>query len=348
MGKHRFRFSDMIPNAWFYKLKDMSKTRTSHNSSHHNNKKIPPKSNPTSQNPHISFPRYSYYFTTQPIKPEKLYNSPVNSKASDTHFPDPSTKKHTKRKTIYKPSPKNFSSNNASTPCTCHYFKSPDDSCFSSAESSNEANYFPDIDSDGESICNCELTSSTTDIIIDLNDNQFFSSKVKKLNGFDAISEMELPPILTKPPKSHDKINVNHSLSVKIVKEESVRTQKEQRNKAAVIRKSSSSNSPGIKLRAKANSPRIGSKKLQTACSRKSISRNKGFSESFVVVKSSVDPQRDFRDSMVEMIVENDLRTSKDLEDLLACYLSLNSKEYHGVIVKAFEEIWFDMTNLRL
>ncbi|KAJ0075934.1 hypothetical protein Patl1_35001 [Pistacia atlantica] len=323
MGKHRFRFSDMIPNAWFYKLKDMSKTRTSHISSHHNNKKIPPK---------ISFPRYSYYFTTQPIKPEKLYNSPVNSKASDTHFPDPSTKKYTKRKTIYKPSPKNFSSNNASTP----------------SESSNEANYFPDIDSDDESICNCELTSSTTDIIIDLNDNQFFSSKVKKLNGLDAISEMELPPILTKPPKSHDKINVNHSLSVKIVKEESVRTQKERRNKAAVIRKSSSSNSPGIKLRAKANSPRIGSKKLQTACSRKSISRNKGFSESFVVVKSSVDPQRDFRDSMVEMIVENDLRTSKDLEDLLACYLSLNSKEYHGVIVKAFEEIWFDMTNLRL
>jgi uncharacterized protein (TIGR01568 family) len=66
------------------------------------------------------------------------------------------------------------------------------------------------------------------------------------------------------------------------------------------------------------------------------------------VVKFSVDPQRDFKDSMVEMIVENNIRGSKDLEDLLACYLSLNSKEYHYIIVKAFEQIWFDMTDLHL
>jgi uncharacterized protein (TIGR01568 family) len=51
---------------------------------------------------------------------------------------------------------------------------------------------------------------------------------------------------------------------------------------------------------------------------------------------------------MVEMIVENNIRGSKDLEDLLACYLSLNSKEYHYIIVKAFEQIWFDMTDLHL
>jgi uncharacterized protein (TIGR01568 family) len=79
-----------------------------------------------------------------------------------------------------------------------------------------------------------------------------------------------------------------------------------------------------------------------------SLSRNKTLSESFAVVKFSVDPQRDFKDSMVEMIVENNIRGSKDLEDLLACYLSLNSKEYHYIIVKAFEQIWFDMTDLHL
>ncbi|XP_044497301.1 transcription repressor OFP3-like [Mangifera indica] len=316
MGKHRFRFSDMIPNSWFYKLKDMGKTRPSRFSSHQNNKKIPPKSYSTSQNPHISFPRYSYYFSPQTVKPQKLYNSPVNSKASDTHFPDPSNKKNTKRRTIYKPSPRHFSSN-----------KSQDSSCISSPESSNEA-------SEDDSFCNFELTSSTTDIIIDLNDNKFFSGKLKNLNGFNAISEMDLPPILTKPPK----VNAHQSLPVKIVKDGSVKTQKEQRENTDVIRKSPSSNSPGIKLKARANSPRIGSQKVRAACSRKSISRNKGFSESFVVVKSSIDPQSDFRDSMVEMILENNLRTSKDLEDLLACYLSLNSKEYHGAIVKAFEE----------
>lgn len=59
-----------------------------------------------------------------------------------------------------------------------------------------------------------------------------------------------------------------------------------------------------------------------------------------VIVKSSSDPQKDFRESMVEMILENNLLDSKDLEDLLACYLSLNSAEYHDMILEVFEEIW--------
>ena len=75
---------------------------------------------------------------------------------------------------------------------------------------------------------------------------------------------------------------------------------------------------------------------------------NSGFPKGFAVVKSSLDPQRDFRESMVEMIVENNIRASKDLENLLACYLSLNSREYHDLIVKAFEQIWYDMAQLRM
>lgn len=66
------------------------------------------------------------------------------------------------------------------------------------------------------------------------------------------------------------------------------------------------------------------------------------------MVKSSVDPRRDFRESMVEMIVENNMRTSKDLEDLLACYLQLNSDEYHEMIIKVFKQIWFDLANVKL
>lgn len=66
------------------------------------------------------------------------------------------------------------------------------------------------------------------------------------------------------------------------------------------------------------------------------------------MVKSSVDPRRDFRESMVEMIVENNIRTSKDLEDLLACYLQLNSDEYHEMIIKVFKQIWFDLANVKL
>ncbi|CDY32706.1 BnaA02g07680D [Brassica napus] len=49
---------------------------------------------------------------------------------------------------------------------------------------------------------------------------------------------------------------------------------------------------------------------------------------------------------MVEMIVENKMKEQTDLEDLLACYLSLNSSEYHDIIIKAFEKTWFHLTHL--
>ena len=62
--------------------------------------------------------------------------------------------------------------------------------------------------------------------------------------------------------------------------------------------------------------------------------------DSFAVVKSSSDPYNDFRKSMVEMIVEKQIFAAKDLEQLLQCYLSLNSYHHHGIIVEVFMEIW--------
>ncbi|KAK2652978.1 hypothetical protein Ddye_012834 [Dipteronia dyeriana] len=358
MGNYRFRFSDMMPNAWFYKLKDMSRTKTHPVKKKSQPKKPVDKSHNKPNN--ISQPRYSYYLTSQPI------NSLVNRKASDTHFPDSSTRKSTsrrnnsRRRTVYKPSPRHFSSSDNCT-CQAKFQQYAPDYCFiSSSESSLGPGESPLCYSEEEFVdpnhdqvswsdsCNCEVTSSTTDIIIDINSNETITQKVERLAGFHPISEFELPPIFTKPAKF---TKSSEQVSVKIVKEGSVRTQK-QYGTTHVIRKSSS-NSTGIKLRA--NSPRIASKKIP-AYSRKSISLNmkygnsqkRSLSESFIVVKSSIDPQKDFRDSMEEMIMENNIRNSKDLEDLLACYLSLNSNEYHDLIVKAFEQIWFDMTNLSL
>ena len=66
-------------------------------------------------------------------------------------------------------------------------------------------------------------------------------------------------------------------------------------------------------------------------------------SKSFAVVKFSSNPQRDFRESMEEMIRENNITSSRDLEELLACFLSLNSGEYRGDIFRAFEEIRSDL-----
>lgn len=384
MGNYRFRLSDMIPNAWFYKLKDMSKTRK-HNStttSHHSSMKKPTSTSPPQKTP-LSQTRYSYYLKTeqQPNRNENFYNSPIHLKASDTHFPEQprrSSTRRSKRKAVYKPSPKKsvISSSVSSGHCSCHASipQSPDYFGSSSSESnSTETQDFHElIPSEFESdqlgasefgSYNCRVSSSTYDTIIDMKNE----GPTKKLDGFDMISELELPPILTKPMKFDDHSKANEStkfrkstsselkktkghrsLSVKIVKEERSisRTQKDQKTTTPLVRKSSAT-STGIRLRV--NSPRLASKKLhQPFVARKSVSKNRGISESFAVVKTSLDPQRDFRDSMMEMIVENNIKESKDLEDLLACYLSLNSREYHDLIVKAFEQIWFDMAHIKI
>ncbi|XVE94733.1 hypothetical protein REPUB_Repub02eG0034500 [Reevesia pubescens] len=62
--------------------------------------------------------------------------------------------------------------------------------------------------------------------------------------------------------------------------------------------------------------------------------------ESVAVVKKSEDPYEDFKRSMLEMILEKQMFEAKDLEQLLQCFLSLNSRQYHGIIVEAFTEIW--------
>ncbi|XP_057797643.1 transcription repressor OFP5-like [Salvia miltiorrhiza] len=65
--------------------------------------------------------------------------------------------------------------------------------------------------------------------------------------------------------------------------------------------------------------------------------------DSFAVVKSSVDPHRDFKESMVEMIREKGIGHPDDLEELLACYLTLNCDEYHDMIVTVFRQVWVDL-----
>ncbi|KAK4388864.1 Transcription repressor OFP8 [Sesamum angolense] len=61
--------------------------------------------------------------------------------------------------------------------------------------------------------------------------------------------------------------------------------------------------------------------------------------ECYAVEKSSSDPRSDFRESMVEMIVEKQMFGAEDLERLLLCFLSLNAVSYHGIIFDVFSEI---------
>ncbi|XP_076883419.1 transcription repressor OFP6-like [Bidens hawaiensis] len=61
---------------------------------------------------------------------------------------------------------------------------------------------------------------------------------------------------------------------------------------------------------------------------------------SLAVEKDSDDPYVDFRESMLQMITEKEIYGKDDLRELLNCFLQLNSPYYHGIIIRAFTEIW--------
>lgn len=370
MGNYKFRLSDMIPNAWFYKLKDMSKTRRNKNNNNNNNI--------VSQKPQHH--RKSFYYTwessssTRPAATAAaevyFYNFPA---ATDPNPPRMSSSKRrsrsrTRRKTVYKPSPRR------PVPAAA-LLRDDDYGEESAAPNSPGRNYFDSSSSSDVSLelfdllkyeapnnngtagtesrssnCSCGFSSSAAttttaaDIIIDINE-KCFNSNNKLLLFDDTIPELDLPPILTKP--------TNESSTPPPPSVKTVKCRKETSNPGNGLR--GTTTVTGIKLRA--NSPKVGSKKIQGhgkqgrnrgGGGRKSISssRKKGFSESFAVVKASFDPEKDFRESMMEMILENKIRDSKDLEDLLACYLSLNSDEYHHLIINVFEQIWFNIPHL--
>ncbi|WJX76840.1 hypothetical protein P8452_60215 [Trifolium repens] len=346
MGNYRFKLSDMMPNAWFYKLRDMGRTRNQTQTTQQQQRKKKKSSNSTTSNTSKSKqqhyqtnPRKSYYFTREL---NQTTSPPITTNNTNFSPEQPSRKSSSKQQRTKKRTPK--SSSSTSSPL------------YSSAESESPD---PEIRTD-------RVLLPTNDIIIDVDNNSLIATrKDDKLNGYDSLSElMKLPPIVTKPENfnyllnyakkkqtkprnkisSNDEHNVKGSLKVKILKEEhrNINTNTPSRR--------FSMSSPGVKLRI--NSPRLSSKKIQSN-GRKSVSstttssagNRRSLSDSFAIVKSSMNPQSDFRESMVEMIVQNNIRTSKDLEDLLACYLSLNSDEYHEVIIKVFKQIWFDLTD---
>ncbi|KAL8032393.1 hypothetical protein ABFX02_13G093000 [Erythranthe guttata] len=65
--------------------------------------------------------------------------------------------------------------------------------------------------------------------------------------------------------------------------------------------------------------------------------------DSCAVRKCSFNPQQDFRESMVEMIVEKRIQRPEELEELLVSYLTLNSDVYHNLIIKVFQQVWLEI-----
>jgi len=363
----------MIPNAWFYKLRDMGRGRKQNTTP--SGKK---KQSSSTSTPHSSKPNQPLYQYNNNNNPRKSYYITRDLKTSPSNTPKFSPpRKSTKQRTTRR-APR--TTKLVSSGCSCRttlesmWTKSdspPEHSSSSPFDSSPESespefrtdrvlpcsSSFDEMVSLSTTSCaSCRLNTNknntTNDIIIDVDKNSI-PRKDNKLDGYynynnsnnydDTFSELDLPPIITKPPKLVKKRELKQgSLKVRIVKE--VSAMKEQRNNGSVRR--FSVNSPGVRLRV--HSPKIaGWKGRKSVSSTASSGSRRSLSDSFAVVKSSFDPQKDFRESMVEMIVENNIRASKDLEDLLACYLSLNSDQYHDLIIKVFKQIWFDLTQPR-
>lgn len=359
MGIYKFRLSEMIPNAWFHKLRDMERARSSRH--HHKN----PSSKPKKQQPpntaaaaaattvnhddHHSLPRKSYYFTRD-LHPDQNFQ---DHSQPHSHFPhDPPRDIPPKRD----PKPVHCSFAHANPP--------PDDvtsDVFPAAvlpqplPTTQEFRLdrllvaeSPPLDkttsctSSSSSTCSNGVNSiSGSDTIIRVDHYSFDKEPKKPHSKQDSFSQLQLPPIVTKPKFMHRNSSAKQ--------EESIISAKEQRKTGPRRRSSANySHSPGVKLKTK--SPRLLAKiKLEGHTRRSSPAAALNptrFGNSFAVVKSSSDPARDFRESMVEMIVENNIEGSKDLEELLTCYLSLNSNEYHHVIVDVFKQIWFDLSDM--
>ncbi|CDY32990.1 BnaA10g11960D [Brassica napus] len=276
MGTHKFRFSDIMPPSWLYKLKGMSRSSRKH---------LP--SSPKHLSTDASSSRNTLRLSSSPYHPQGSSSPPKSP-----------FKRKLKRKTVYKPSSRlklSSSSFNPHVPLTTSLSDSTVGSSSDPLSSSpSEQDY---------------LESHS----VDVKNNH---SVKKHVSEDPLVSDNSSPVLAETMKKPHFEIKTQQKL------------------------KKPKAGSTGIRIRA--HSPRIARKKTKGRTSPQPM--KKETAESFAIVLTSVDPERDFRESMVEMIVENKMKEQKDLEDLLACYLSLNSSEYHDTIIKAFEKTWFHLT----
>lgn len=392
MGRHKFRLSDMIPNAWFFKLRDMrARGGGGGAAAAAGSPRVaalrPPPSTPRQAAPWLPH-RASHYYTPRAGDLVGL-GSPLHPKASDTRFPplqlSPPRRSsrrrhhhHHRRRSVKlaaaaPPASASSSSGVASSPastaaCRCGRGRRPDlvvveapdtPPCrrdifvgYSSDDDDDDDEYVkkPTVAAAVRAHDNKlegKVITSATDIIIDLRTER-------------RPEKTTLPPIMTKPAAKREPDVcqlVDKHIDVLAHATRRASPVVPEQSKLKPPRRSVSSSS-ARRLKTRANTPRLASSKkcrspTTTTTTARSPARTKPpppppLAESFAVVKSSRDPRRDFRESMEEMITENGIRTAADLEDLLACYLSLNAAEYHDLIVEVFEHIWVTLSDVKV
>ncbi|CAN6346458.1 unnamed protein product [Urochloa humidicola] len=373
MGRRRFRLADMMPNSWFYKLRDMRRARGhghppagvggAATAMLPSSSSPPPRRSTTKaaspRRGSVALPhRTSYYFPTGdrvlPTPPPRAATEEEEDRDRELLFPQPeSPPTYCSSRRRHRVGPVRV---RRSLEALAEVRDAPgrrrrdmyvgrdgsdeeddDDDDVGDDVRSRPAVTAPSEDGSlGSGGGGGKVIASETDIIIDL-------------RAECTAAERVLRPIVTRPAR----------------RELAVRYELKDTNGGETTPRASSaasehggghprrpSVSAGRRLRTRVNSPRLASSRSRKSQSRPpttpAASPRKTtptlapppLAESFAVVKASADPRRDFRESMEEMIAEKGIRGAADLEDLLACYLALNAAEHHDLIVEVFEQIW--------
>ncbi|KAL5202481.1 hypothetical protein ABZP36_013433 [Zizania latifolia] len=351
MGRRKFRLSDLMPNAWFYKLRDMRARggrgrgmRPPSSSSLRGSGVAQQAGTPTLGS---SSHRASYYYTTRdrelwPTPAQAPAPSPPRPRAMDTRFVPLSqlpTRSYRRRNRVGhgRVGPTDGSGLVLAPPehngCR-HRVRGQEPVVDAPGTSRRRRDLF--IGNDGgrgrefrrtkvafpeEGAVDVKVITSDAHIIIDL--------------GADDTTERVLRPIVTRPARREldwCDPEVNHVDLAELMTPRASSSS----GHSSTSKPRRSSVSSRRRLKTRTNSPRI----VTCRNTKRQSTTSPPVANSFAVVKSSSDPRRDFLQSMEDIIAENGIRDAGDLEDLLACFLYLNSAEYHDLIVEVFEQVW--------
>ncbi|XP_020194176.3 uncharacterized protein [Aegilops tauschii subsp. strangulata] len=371
MVRRKFRLSDMIPNAWFYKLRDMGAHGRGGVGVHHRSSSarsyqqpplnwessarwsveavrqrpssrwnrevsndIQPPITPTKESPHAPLPRRASYYYSSRDRDVPAPPAPKPPRAKEAQSPTRSSRR--RHKVDHAPEERGHARGKEPVVGSLGSSGRRRDMCIKSDGGEPRR---PTVTGPGDEGRNVKVIASQNEIIIDLRDEDTPGRRLR--------------PIVTKPARRRPGPSEQDGSQADLAVATAGASSASDKSSASRPRRSSASSSGRRRLKTLSKSPRLAAtgRKVNPP-SRKWAAPPPSLPapvivSSYPVVKMSEDPRQDFRESMEEMISAKRIQDAEDLEDLLACYLSLNDAAHHDLIIDVFEQIWVSLAGAR-
>ncbi|KAH9288671.1 hypothetical protein KI387_032788, partial [Taxus chinensis] len=365
MGNSKFRLSHVMPNVWFYKLTYIGRYRESQKRREdidryreYSQKRRPAHSTYGTyrDDTAISFPRNSHHYGRR----ERVYNhrnsreEAARCRAQPEMVEIESMKQKMSKGKMKSKGGSSLSStfrgSRIFAGCSC---RATVDSVWESRETvRDEFSISDELDEQDHPVCPSRLNKTSYLFGIGKNVGSLDSTTRSRDFQYGIKEENQKESSEKKSVPARKKFNAGQTqLSVASVRNfnphvarnlGNSRSQIDYKSRTRVLSPNPNGMNYNAKLRSKGTSDQKRSKvadKCHIVTSDKNSVKCGDSGASFTVVKSSFDPQKDFRESMVEMIKENNIRYHRDLQRLLRCYITLNPVKNHDIIVKDFEQI---------